>query len=158
MSIWHSGYDRVVELHMLAEAGDSALVAQLNELALIGHGKHGEDRHDFEHRKGKIMFIAMNRFKVREGHEEEFENVWKNRDSRLTEVPGFETFHLLRGEFDDKSRTTLFASHTVWATKDDFIAWTKSEYFRAAHRNAGGNAGMYDGHPNFEGFEAVLGE
>ncbi len=43
------------------------------------------------------MFIAMNRFKVRIGSETDFETVWKNRDSQLSDVPGFESFHLLRG-------------------------------------------------------------
>ncbi|WP_371807604.1 antibiotic biosynthesis monooxygenase, partial [Arhodomonas sp. KWT] len=44
-----------------------------------------------------VMFIAMNRFKVRHGHEEEFERIWRERDSHLQEVPGFIEFHLLRG-------------------------------------------------------------
>lgn len=35
------------------------------------------------------MFIAMNRFKVRIGSEADFEAVWKNRDSTLSELPGF---------------------------------------------------------------------
>ena len=52
---------------------------------------------------------------------------------------------------------TLFASHTVWSSKDDFVAWTKSENFRAAHRNAGSNDAIYLGHPQFEGFSVVEG-
>ncbi len=35
------------------------------------------------------MYIAMNRFKVAMGSEADFENVWRNRDSSLSEVPGF---------------------------------------------------------------------
>ena len=31
----------------------------------------------------------MNRFKIVKGKETEFENVWKNRDSFLENVPGF---------------------------------------------------------------------
>ena len=34
------------------------------------------------------MYIAMNRFKVAKGSEEEFEAIWRNRDRRLSEVPG----------------------------------------------------------------------
>ena len=30
------------------------------------------------------MFIAMNRFKVKKGSEEAFENIWKGRDSSCT--------------------------------------------------------------------------
>lgn len=100
------------------------------------------------------MFIAMNRFKIVKGRESDFENVWRNRDSRLADVPGFVEFHLLRGPETDEH--TLFASHTVWADRDAFEAWTKSEAFRQAHAGAGESRGLYLGHPEFEGFEAVL--
>lgn len=99
------------------------------------------------------MFIAMNRFRVVKGREAEFEHVWRSRDSRLAEMPGFRSFHLLRGpESEDH---TLFASHTVWNRRADFEAWTRSEQFRAAHRGAGENAPLYLGHPQFEGFAMV---
>ena len=66
-------------------------------------------------------------------------------------MPGFIEFHLLKGpEAEDH---TLFASHTIWESRAAFEAWTKSEAFRAAHRNAGGNKPLYLGHPQFEGFE-----
>ncbi|MEW9805225.1 antibiotic biosynthesis monooxygenase family protein [Mesorhizobium marinum] len=103
------------------------------------------------------MFIAMNRFKVKKGSEEAFENIWKSRDSKLHEMAGFKQFHLLRGPENQAEGYTLFASHTVWASKDDFTAWTKSENFRAAHRNAGANDVHYLGHPQFEGFSVVEG-
>ncbi|TIQ70972.1 MAG: antibiotic biosynthesis monooxygenase, partial [Mesorhizobium sp.] len=32
------------------------------------------------------MYIAMNRFKVQNGSEQAFEDVWKNRDSSLSEM------------------------------------------------------------------------
>lgn len=102
------------------------------------------------------MFIAMNRFKVQHGQEEAFEKVWRERDTHLRDVPGFKAFHLLRGpEAEDH---TLYSSHTVWASRADFEAWTRSEAFRKAHANAGENGHMYLGHPQFEGFEVVLGE
>ena len=99
------------------------------------------------------MYIAMNRFQVMRGQEEAFEQVWTSRDTYLDGVPGFIEFHLLRGpEAEDQ---TLFASHTVWRSREDFEAWTKSEAFRQAHRNAGDNKPLYLGHPRFEGFEVV---
>ena len=101
------------------------------------------------------MFIAMNRFKVLPGKEDAFEDVWRNRESRLEEVPGFVRFHLMRGAKADDH--TLYASHTEWRDEEAFVAWTKSEHFRVAHRNAGSNDKLYDGHPNFEGFAAVIG-
>lgn len=99
------------------------------------------------------MFIAMNRFQVRPGEEEAFEKVWLERDSHLGGAPGFIAFHLLRGPKADDH--TLYSSHTLWRTRDDFEAWTRSEAFRAAHRDAGGNRPLYTGHPRFEGFEVI---
>lgn len=104
------------------------------------------------------MFIAMNRFKVKTGSEEEFESVWKNRDSRLSEMQGFREFQLLRGPVNEEEGYTLFASHTVWERQEDFVAWTKSQNFRDAHKNAGsGRSVAYMGHPQFEGFSVVEG-
>jgi len=100
------------------------------------------------------MFIAMNRFKVASGREEDFIAVWRNRESHLEGVPGFKEFHLLRGpEHEDH---TLFASHSVWESPEAFEAWTTSEAFRKAHSQAGGTKGLYIGGPQLECFEAVL--
>lgn len=101
------------------------------------------------------MFVAMNRFRVVKGHEPAFEEVWKGRDSRLSEMEGFEGFHLLRGPEGEEH--TLYASHTIWRSRADFEAWTRSEQFREAHKDAGKNKPLYLGHPEFEGFEAVQG-
>ncbi|MFQ5699840.1 MAG: antibiotic biosynthesis monooxygenase family protein, partial [Myxococcota bacterium] len=57
------------------------------------------------------MFIATNRFKVTAGREADFERVWRERDSRLAQVPGFREFHLLRGETD--AGHTLYVSHST---------------------------------------------
>ena len=82
-----------------------------------------------------------------------FEEVWRGRATRLGEMKGFIDFHLLRGpEAEDH---TLYASHTIWSSREDFEAWTRSEAFRQAHRNAGDNKQLYLGHPRFEGFEVV---
>ena len=100
------------------------------------------------------MYIAMNRFRVAKGSEQDFENVWMNRDSQLNTVPGFVEFHLLKGpEADDH---TLYASHTIWQNHAAFEAWTKSDAFRASHAKAGNKsptASLYLEHPKFEGFE-----
>lgn len=103
------------------------------------------------------MYIAMNRFKVKKDRTEDFESMWKNRDSYLHELPGFQTFNLLKGpEHDDY---ILYSSHTVWDSHDDFVGWTKSEAFRKAHANAGHSSEPATiGPPQFEGFESVLSE
>jgi heme-degrading monooxygenase HmoA len=99
------------------------------------------------------MFIAMNRFKVVPEARAEFEQVWKTRDSHLGGVPGFVAFHLLRGpERDDH---VLYSSHSLWRSRSDFEAWTRSEAFRLAHRDAGSNRPLYRDHPEFEGFEVI---
>jgi heme-degrading monooxygenase HmoA len=39
-----------------------------------------------------MMFIAMNRFRVKKGSEEAFEQVWVSRGTQLTKVPSFVEF------------------------------------------------------------------
>lgn len=100
------------------------------------------------------MFIAMNRFKIRKGSETEFERIWKERDSHLSGVPGFRVFHLLKGpEAEDH---TLYASHSVWDSAEDFENWTKSEAFRKAHSGAGTARDIYLGGPHLELFDSVI--
>ena len=105
-----------------------------------------------------MSFLAMNRFKVRAGAEGDFEEVWRSRESRLKEVPGFKEFRLLKGPEGDGYR--LYSSHVIWATREDFEAWTKSDAFREAHKNAGQSStkDALMGPPQFEGFETVLHE
>ena len=100
------------------------------------------------------MFIAMNRFKIILGKEAEFEKVWRERDTHLSGVNGFKEFHLVKGEKNNEF--SLYASHSIWNSKEDFIKWTKSEAFKLAHKNAGQHKNLYLGAPNFEGFEVVL--
>lgn len=99
------------------------------------------------------MFIAMNRFQVLPGKEADFEQVWLSRETHLEGVSGFVAFHLLRGPKGDDA--TLYSSHTVWRSQGDFEAWTRSDAFRAAHKDAGDNRPLYAGHPRFEGFEVI---
>ena len=99
------------------------------------------------------MYIAMNRFRVRRGCEADFEAVWLNRDVFINREPGFVVFHMLKGPQDDEC--SLYISHTIWATRQDFENWTRSESFRAAHKSAGGKKPLYLGGPHFEGFDAI---
>ncbi len=100
------------------------------------------------------MFLAMNRFKIALGYEEGFEKVWKERDSYLDEVDGFVSFNLMKGAVTEEY--VLYASHSVWQSKDAFEAWTKSEHFRKAHAQASAPKGTYLGHPDLELFDAVI--
>jgi heme-degrading monooxygenase HmoA len=99
------------------------------------------------------MFIAMNRFKVVPDARAEFERVWTSRESYLQDVPGFVEFHLLRGP--EREDYVLYSSHTIWRSREEFDAWTRSEAFRLAHHSAGQNRPLYLGHPEFEGFDVI---
>ena len=101
------------------------------------------------------MYIVMNRFRVTPGREAEFEAVGTGRQSHLAGVPGFVAFHLLRGPATGAH--ALYASHSIWASEAAFRDWTRSEAFRAAHAQVGGQSGLYLGPPEFEGFSPVPG-
>jgi heme-degrading monooxygenase HmoA len=99
------------------------------------------------------MYIVMNRFKVLKDAQKDFEDRWMGRQSRLDEVPGFLAFHLLRGP--EREDHVLYSSHTMFASEADFIAWTKSEQFRAAHAGAAPSKPLTLGHPELECFEVI---
>ena len=99
-------------------------------------------------------FIAMNRFKIAIGREEDFEDIWRNRETHLDDVGGFKKFNLLKGPTNEEY--TLYTSHSTWDSKTDFENWTKSEAFRKAHSGGGQHNVIQLGHPQFEGFEVIL--
>jgi len=100
-----------------------------------------------------MSFLAMNRFTVRRGHETDFEQVWLGRQTNLPSQPGFVEFSLVKGPEGETG--TLYASHTRWRSHADFLAWTKSEAFRASHAQAGATATLVEGRPSFEGFAVI---
>ncbi|MEQ5835277.1 antibiotic biosynthesis monooxygenase [Marinobacter sp. NFXS9] len=100
------------------------------------------------------MYIAMNRFRIAPGKEDEFIEIWRNRETHLDEAPGFKSFNLLQGPSHEDH--TLFSSHSVWESEEAFVNWTKSEAFRKAHANAKPAKDIYLGPPQFEGFKSVL--
>ena len=100
------------------------------------------------------MYIAMNRFKIAPGREQDFEGIWQKRETHLENVAGFIEFHLIKGITEDTH--TLYASHSTWRSQEDFTNWTKSEEFRKAHKGAGEHSDIYLGHPVFEGFEVII--
>ena len=100
------------------------------------------------------MFIAMNRFKIAPGKGDGFEEVWRTRESYLSEVPGFRSFALLKGP--ERGDHVLYASHTIWESKEAFIDWTQSDNFKKAHAQRSAPSGTYLGHPELETFESVV--
>ena len=101
------------------------------------------------------MYIAMNRFRITPGREEEFVEVWRRRDSYLDGVAGFRDFQLLQGKRGEEE--TIFISHSTWDSRAAFEAWTNSEEFTKAHRKGRTPEGVVRAHPEFEGYEVKLG-
>jgi len=98
------------------------------------------------------VFAAMNRFRVYPDREGDFERIWKERQSFLKEVPGFVQFALLRG--DDAGD---YISHSTWADRDSFLAWTRSEAFVRGHAQ-GSLQGILASTPQLSLFSAVIEE
>ena len=101
-----------------------------------------------------MAYITMNNFQVAADQCEAFETRWRQRRTHLHGVPGFESFRLLRGE--QAEGAVQYASHTVWASKEAFEAWTKSDNFAQAHSGDPLPEGMVLGHPKLQRFEVVL--
>ena len=102
------------------------------------------------------MFIAMNRFLVKEGSEEAFEEIWRNRESKLIEMDGFLHFDLLRGG-DTEDGYVLYASHALWRDEEAFKEWTRSAQFRSSHGKSDGPVVEYKGPPQLECFTSIEG-
>jgi heme-degrading monooxygenase HmoA len=102
------------------------------------------------------MFIAMNQFTIADSRHAEFEEVWKKRERHLQEMKGFVRFQLLKGDPHEGAR--VYISHSTWATREDFLAWTESEQFQKAHRDARTPPGIILGPPRFAGYEVILEE
>lgn len=95
------------------------------------------------------MFIAMNRFRIVDGQGEAFERIWRERDSHLDGVPGFVRFALLRADGGD------YISHSTWASRAAFEAWTQSPAFGAAHGSTS-LMGILAGPPQISLYDAVI--
>jgi heme-degrading monooxygenase HmoA len=100
------------------------------------------------------VFIAMNRFPIAPGREADFHRIWRERESFLEAVPGFRRFRLLQGERGEEA--TIFISYAEWESREAFEAWTRSEAFARAHRQARTPRDILLGHPSFEGYEVRL--
>ena len=99
------------------------------------------------------MYIAINKFTVVSGREQEFEEIWRNRESYLDAVPEFMEFNLLRSE--PGAETTIFLSHSQWQSEQAFTHRTHSEVFRLPHKRAKSPAGVVLGPPEFSGYNTV---
>ena len=74
-------------------------------------------------------YVATNRFRVRSGKANRLEERWRNRKSRLSFLPGFRYFHLMRrvgAEGEEAPADEYdYVSLTIWQEKENFEAWRK---------------------------------
>jgi heme-degrading monooxygenase HmoA len=99
------------------------------------------------------MYVAMNHFRVQPDRGADFETAWRERESYLDSVPGFVSFHLLRGAVEPDGMLA-YASHTIWEDEPAFRAWVDSDAFRKAH--AQGKLGsILAGPPRFVGWTSI---
>jgi len=91
------------------------------------------------------MFVVTNRIPVAEGHEEAFEDRFRNRAHLIDRAPGFvknlvmrpvqRRFNHQTGEWEEKLEQGFYLVQTYWESEQAFWDWTNSESFRIAHSN-----------------------
>ena len=87
-------------------------------------------------------FVASNRFGIKPGFEQTFEEMWAQRDSSLADLPGFRNFALLRreGSADDDAGNN-YVSYTTWDDVQAFNNWRGSDNFKRSHNGSGRGEG-----------------
>lgn len=92
------------------------------------------------------MIVVTNRIPVAKGHEIDFEDRFKNRVHLVDAHPGFIRNEVHRPTPVKLDRETgawvpdpeaqgYYEVKTWWRSMEDFVAWTKSDSFKEAHRD-----------------------
>lgn len=104
------------------------------------------------------IFLVQNRFKVTEGKELDFEKVWAERESRLSEEEGFLCFSMIRRDATKADDGFNYISTTLWRGKEDFMRWRNSDSFKLSHKAAGDSTApkLYDESPKLAFYEGKL--
>jgi len=99
------------------------------------------------------MFVVMNRIPVNKAFWEDFEENFRNRQGLVDQSPGFVRHLILRPAEGSSDYHVVL---TLWESKADFEAWTRSESFARAHEKARQTPPeMYAGRNVLEMFEVV---
>jgi heme-degrading monooxygenase HmoA len=91
-----------------------------------------------------MTVIVTNRIPVSEGHQIDFETRFRTRAHLVDQSPGFIRNEVHRPRpmrFDheagdwapDPDTPGFYEVKTWWRSMDDFVAWTRSDFFRLAH-------------------------
>jgi len=102
------------------------------------------------------MFVAMNRFKIKNNFADQFESHWRKRESFLGKFSGFQRFRMLRSEA--KEEHTEFVSYTEWLNRASFDEWLNSDEIKKSHSKSTFPREGFMGPPEFGGYEACLDE
>ncbi|MEX1365067.1 MAG: antibiotic biosynthesis monooxygenase [Nannocystaceae bacterium] len=92
------------------------------------------------------MIVVTNRIPVAQGHDIDFEDRFRKRVHLVDRHPGFVRNEVHRPRpmrfdreagrwVDDPDTQGYYEVKTWWRSLDDFVAWTRSESFREAHRD-----------------------
>ncbi|MFN3200322.1 MAG: antibiotic biosynthesis monooxygenase family protein [Bradymonadia bacterium] len=93
-----------------------------------------------------MTVVVTNRIPVNEGHEIDFEDRFRNRIHLVDQSPGFirnevhrprpmKFDHETGGWVKDDEKQGYYEIKTWWKSMADFVAWTRSDFFRQAHAN-----------------------
>ena len=92
------------------------------------------------------MIVVTNQIPVAQGHEIDFEDRFKRRAHLVDKSPGFirnevhrpkpmKLNHETGGWEPNPDDPGYYEVKTWWRSFEDFVAWTKSESFREAHKD-----------------------
>ncbi|MEL6184147.1 MAG: antibiotic biosynthesis monooxygenase [Myxococcota bacterium] len=92
------------------------------------------------------MIVVTNRIPVAQGHEIDFEDRFRKRVHLVDQHPGFIRNEVHRptplkldreqgGWVSDPDAQGYYEVKTWWRSMEDFVAWSKSDSFKEAHRD-----------------------
>lgn len=97
------------------------------------------------------MIVVQNRIPVKEEYREQFEKLFSERESHLSETPGF-----VRNEVMRPVKGNEYVVMTHWETMEHFQNWMNSDAFRKAHSGSTLPKEAYDGENQIAVHEVFL--
>lgn len=97
------------------------------------------------------MWVVTNRIPVAEGHQDDFEDRFRNRAHLVDTSPGFVRQEILR----PRRPGLPYLVTTYWEDESSFQAWVQSDFFKEAHKNPPPPA-MFAGDSSLEIYEVAF--